>query len=102
MMDEVIELLERLANLEPKETAAFKIRISLRNKLAAVHGLNLANEIVSVMDIDVSWDLTDEDIEKIVEPFSRATLNMISAMDDEGFSSAQIINMCRGLSLRMS
>ena len=113
MFNRLVELLEEVAEIDIATTSTFRAMVLIRDQLEIsirpmltgdlvfTHSAaDLAEEISTRAEISIDKiDLSDEDIQKLVEPFVTTISNMVGAMLQKGFSDDAIKNVASRLSL---
>jgi len=101
MYDELKGMLENFANLDIEATNNFKATILLRDSLAEVVPMTLANRLVSGMTFAIDTRYSHKQIEELMVPYTKVVRNIITAYVHHGFGDDDLVTVCSAMSLTL-
>lgn len=102
-LESLIEQLEKARDLDFSSTNGFEAMEYLAESLDrnCVYDRHRAKELASYADLDISEDLSKEDLKRVMEPFSAVACKLYLTLEEKGYPEEAISHFFKSLSLEV-
>lgn len=102
MFEQLVEMVEGFAQIDVKATSGFRARVLLKEKLTDGLGTYLGQYLAAEVSLELLSDLTDEQIERLIDPYARMVIKVVNAFQEAGFNDDNVLALAKDFSLKLT